>query len=142
MPKRKKISKKDTNQKQTKDKGREDLFTTENLVRYLVDHKQYQVREARMIVRDFLEVIDEQLIQGKDILFKGHFSIRKKSLNSRIVSHGIIRKNNPTIPLSDRIILPRRYSYKVYPSSNLKEDMKKHKQLKSEDFGTMLSDQK
>jgi nucleoid DNA-binding protein len=117
-----------------------DVFSTEDLIHYLQAKKNYQAREARMIVRDFLDALDIPLSLSKNIVFRGHFLLKKKKLNTRFICPDIIRRYNPTIPLSDKVIVARRNAYKFIPSSQLKEKIKASKILPDKEFKTMMSD--
>ena len=117
-----------------------DVFSTEDLIHFLQEKKNYQAREARMIVRDFLDALDIPLSQSKDIIFRGHFVLKKKKLNTRFICPDIIRRYNPTIPLSDRVIVARRNAYKFIPSSQLKAKIKASKILPDKAFKTMMMD--
>jgi len=120
----------------------EETFSTEDLILQLMDEKGYQAREARMVVKDILELLDTPIIENKNIVFRGHFVLKKKSLSTRLVSNGIIRHSNPTMPLADKIIVARRYTYKFVPATNLRKRIKEYRMLKDKDFKVMLSDQK
>lgn len=126
----------------TPEERKADQFSTEDLIQKLMTEKGYQAREARMIVRDVLDIIDTPIIENKNIIFRGHFLLKKKNLSTRLVSTGIMRRNNPTMPLSEKIIVARRTSYKFVASSNLRDKIKKHRMPKEDDFNTMMSDQK
>ena len=117
-----------------------DMFSTEDLIHYLQTKKNYQAREARMIVRDVLDALDIPLSLSKNIILRGHFLLKKKKLNTRFICPEIIRRYNPTIPLSDRVIVARRNTYKFIPSSQLKKKIKINKILPDKEFKTMMTD--